>query len=184
MRLQADRDKVTSAQREKATAELNQRLAEQVCFVIQGVQSGVPVFTPKHRDVLQWCTQPATSCPCTLCTPRKLATCLQQLQDMCAKLSHFELPPRDPAHAETALSARMCQDTAALLTSVVQSQAEQRAAAEAAQQEQQRAAALAAKKTRIPAALPPEDPSAVQVAVRLPSGARISHRCSLHSHGE
>ena len=110
MRLQADRDKVTSAQREKATAELNQRLAEQVCFVIQGVQSEVPVFAPKHRDVLQQCTQPATSCPCTLCTPRKLAaTCLKQLQDVRAKLSHFDLPPRDPAHVETSLFARMCQ---------------------------------------------------------------------------
>ena len=56
-------------------------------------------------------------------------------------------------------------------------QAEQRAAAEAAQAQQQREADLAAKRDRVPAALSQDDPAAVQVAVRLPSGARISHRC-------
>ena len=60
-------------------------------------------------------------------------------------------------------------------------QAEERAAGEAAAATQRRQADLAAKAARIPPELSPGEEGAVQVAVRLPSGARISHRCPAQS---
>ena len=55
-------------------------------------------------------------------------------------------------------------------------QAEERAAAEAASAAQRRQADAAAKTARVPPEAAPGEEGAVQVAVRLPTGARISHR--------